>query len=105
MITQPHLSTTLLYDVSKMWSMHLNICVSASSLEDVGVPGEMGTLSIYPILLDLDSGRYMEPLLPDTMSELVSRICGDGDEDSGGGSGGKIGGAGWIDSGAGTGGD
>ena len=39
MILPPHLTTTLIFDVSRQWSHYLNMCVTASYLEVVEAPG------------------------------------------------------------------
>ena len=110
-ITSPQLSTTLIYNVSRRWITYLNRCVATSSLEDVGVPRATVPFSLEPILLDMKGERYVGPLLPATLAELVSGRCGGGNINGGGGSGsggsgrsgGNIRGAGWRGSGEGTG--
>ena len=90
-ITTTHLATTLLYDVSHQWSLCLNRCITLSSSEDVGAAGATMPFSLEPIFLELEGGRYVEPLLPLTLplAELVSRIHGGGGGNSvGGGTGG-----------------
>ena len=72
MITSSHLATTLLYDMLCWWSLYLNKCVTALSSEDVGAPGATVTFSLDPILLNLEGGRYVGPLLPMPLAELVS---------------------------------
>ena len=75
-----------------MWSLYLNKCVTTSSSEDVRAPGATMTFSLEPILLDLGGGRYVGPLLPVPLADLVSEICS-GDDGSGSrGGGGNIGG-------------
>ena len=89
MTTTPHLATTLIYNVSRWWSMYLNRCVTASSSEDVGAAGEIATFSLETILLKLEGGRYVGPILTLPLAELVSRIHGGGGGNSvGGGTGG-----------------
>ena len=56
MITYPYLSMTLLSNVSRCWSMHINRCMAYSSLEDLGNPGAAVPLSLDPILLELGGG-------------------------------------------------
>ena len=82
MITSPRLVTTLLYDVSRRWSLYLNRCMTTSSSEDVGVPGAIVPFSVEPMLLELESWRYVGTLLPSTLTEMVSV-----QHSSGGGSG------------------
>ena len=62
MIESPHLATKLLYDVSRRCSLYLNSCVTSFSSEDMGAPGSTMPLLVDPILIDLDSGRYVVPL-------------------------------------------
>ena len=92
MIKTPHLAMTQLFDASIRWSLYLNPCVTALSSEDVGVPGAMMQFSMEPILLKLEGGKYVGPLLPDTLEYLVSERRGGGG--SGGSSGGDSGGGG-----------
>ena len=124
MSTYPHLAAILIYDVSRRRSMYINICVTTSSLEDVGAPRAMVTFLVELVLLNLECGRYMVPLLPDNLAEMVSgrrvggggrggggsgsRCCGSigigGSGRGGGGNGGRLGGAGRGCVGAGSGG-
>ena len=46
MISSPHLATTLLYDVLRLWNQYLNRCVVASSSEVVEAPGSSAPFSI-----------------------------------------------------------
>ena len=51
--------------------------VTASSSEYVGAPGAMMLFSLELIILDIEGGWYMGPLLPITFVEMVSgRRCG-----------------------------
>ena len=71
--------------------MYLNRCVMESSSEDVGGSGATVPFLVEPILLDLEGGRYLGPLLPGILAELVSgRRIGSGGGGSGGDSGGGI---------------
>ena len=45
-ISSPHLSTTLIYDVSQRWSQYLNRCVAA-----LEAPGASFPFSIEPIMV------------------------------------------------------
>ena len=76
MNTSLHISTTLLYNVSRRWLLYLNRCVTASSSEAVGATGSTVPFLVEPILLKLEGGRYMGPLLPATLAELVSGMHG-----------------------------
>ena len=90
-ITTPHLATTFPYNVSRCWSLYLNSCVKASSSKGVGAAGATVPFSLEPILLELEVGRYVGPLLPLPLEELVSgRRGGSNDGGSNGnGKGGK----------------
>ena len=122
-----------MFDVSRGWSLYLNLCVKAFSSEDLGAPGATVPFSVETIILDFEGGRYVVPLIPATLIELViGRLHGGGNgggvgssssgsgsgvrgDSSGGGgvggsgigggsrSGGSIGGAGRIGADAGTG--
>ena len=47
-------------------------------MEDVGAPGSAAHFSLEPILLELEGGQYVGPLLPVLLKELVCGIRGDG---------------------------
>ena len=97
MIKSSHLATTLIYNRPRKWITYLNRCVVASSLEDVEAPSETVPFSLEPILLEMESGRYVVPLLPATLVEMVSGGRGSngirGGKGSGIGSDGVIGGS------------
>ena len=78
MIKSPHLATTLLFNMLRWWSLYLNKCVTASSSEDVGAPGAMVLFSLELILIEIEGGRYVGPLLPVPLVHLVSGIRGGG---------------------------
>ena len=68
----------------------------ASSSEDVEAPRSTVPLLVEPILLEVEGGRYVGQLLPDTVAELVIGRHGGGGV-SGiiyGGGGGSISGSG-----------
>ena len=67
MISPPHLATTLLFDMSYWWSHCLNRCVAAL----VEVPGASVPFSFKPILVKLEGGGYIGPILPDSLTDLV----------------------------------
>ena len=81
----------------------MNRCVILSSLESVGAPGAEVPLSVEPILLYMEGGWYVVPLLPGPLADLVRRRHGGGGISSGvnGGvtRGGKGGGKGLVRSG------
>ena len=90
MNTTLHLATTFLYNVSRWWSLYLDRCVTALSSEDVGATGETIPFSLEPILLKLEGGHYVGPLLPLPLADLVSgRRGGSGGTGGGNGSGGN----------------
>ena len=104
MISSPHLSTKLLFDVSRRWSQYLNTCVAALASEVEEAPGASVPFSLEPILVELEGGRYTCPILPDSLAELVtgrrpagrSAPKGGVDGNGGGGGGGSSGGGGNI---------
>ena len=53
-ISYPHISTTLLYDVSHWWGQYLYRCVTASASEVVEAPGTSVRFSLEPIPVDLE---------------------------------------------------
>ena len=76
--------------MSRRCSLYINRCVTVSSSEDIGVPGETVPFTLDPILLDLEGGNYVGTLLPLPLAELVSEIRDGGGNN--GGSGGTNGG-------------
>ena len=72
MISSPHLATTLLFDVSRRWSQYLNRCVAELALEVVEALGVGVPFSLEPILVDLEGGRYIGPILPASLADLVT---------------------------------
>ena len=97
MISSHHLSTTLLFDVSRWWSQYLNRCVAESASEVVEAPGASFPFSLEPILVDLEGGRYICPILPALLVDLAAgrRLAGRSVPKSGvGGCGGGGGGGG-----------
>ena len=87
-ISSPHLATTLLFDVLRRWSQYLNRCVAALASEVEEAPGASVPFSLEPILVELEGGRYIGPILPDTLADLVAgRWPAGGSAAKGGGSG------------------
>ena len=90
------MATTLMYDVSQWWSQYLNSCVDVSTLEVLEVPGDSVVFYLEPIMVDLEGGCYMGPILMVTLTDLPAGrwtkggngIGGSGSDDSGGGGGG-----------------
>ena len=96
MISPPHLATTLLFNVSRRWSLYLNRCVAALTSESLDALGCQVPFLLEPILADLEGGRYIEPILPTALGDLFYRanIRGGGVGGSGGSSGGGSSGSG-----------
>ena len=72
MISSPHLATTLLYDVSQRWSQYLNRCVAALDSEVVEALGASVPFSIEQILVELEGGHYIGPILLISLANLVA---------------------------------
>ena len=96
MISSPHLARTLLFDVLRRWSLYLNRCMAVSASEYLDDPGCQFPFSLEPILVELEGGQYVGPILPVALRDLVSRANdrGGGGGGSGGGSSGSSGGSG-----------
>ena len=71
-ISSPYLATTLMYNVSRRWIQYLNRYMDASALEVVEAPGDSVPFSLKPILVDLEGGRYVVPILPRPLEELLT---------------------------------
>ena len=91
MISSPHFATTLLFDVLRRWSHYLNRCVAASASEVVEALGASVPFSLKPILVDLEGGHYIGPILPASLDDVVTgrRPTGGSAPKSGGGGGGS----------------
>ena len=85
MISSPHLATTLLFDVLRWWSLHLNRCVAASASESLYAPGFHVPFSHEPNLAYLEGGRYVGPILTASLADLVHKTGGRGGCGGGGG--------------------
>ena len=72
MISSPYLATTFLFDVSRQWIQYLNRCVVASASEVVEAPGTSVLFSLKQILVELEGGRYIGPILPASLAEIVA---------------------------------
>ena len=96
MISSPHLAMTLLLDVLQRWSQHLNRCVYASDSEAVEALGGSVPFSLEPILVDIEGDRYVGPVFPTSLDDLVSgrRSEGRGATRGGSGGGSSVGGVG-----------
>ena len=75
MITPPHISITLMFDVSRQWILYLKRYMDASSSYELGAPRVMVPFTLEPILLELEGGIYMGSILPVDLAELVSGQC------------------------------
>ena len=86
MISSPHLTTILLYDVLRQWSQYLNRCVAASDSEVVEAPGASVPFSLEPIMVEMEGSRYIGPILLISLTELVAgtQSAGEGSPKSGG---------------------
>ena len=78
--------------MSQQWILYLNRCVAASATEALEAPGVNTPFFLESILVDLEGGRYVGPILPIQLTDLVSG----GGRGGGGakGNGGKGGGGG-----------
>ena len=72
-ISSPHLATTLLFDVLRRWSQYLKMCVAASALEAEEAPGVSGPLSLKKNPGRAGGGgRYIVPILPASLVDLIA---------------------------------
>ena len=71
MISPPHLATTLLFDLSRRWSLYLNRYVAESASEPLDTSGSHVPFLIETILAELDGGRYVGPILLASLADLV----------------------------------
>ena len=72
MISSPHLATTLLYHVSRRCSHYLSRFVVVSASQVVEAPGGSAPFFLEPILVDLEGVRYINPILPVSLANLVA---------------------------------
>ena len=56
----------------RRWRQYLNRCMVASASEVVEAPGASAPFSLEPILVNLKGGRYIGPVFPVSLSDLVS---------------------------------
>ena len=78
MISSPHLAMPLLFDMLRRWSLYLNRCVAAVASDFVDALGCQVPFSLEPIMTDLEGGRYVGPIPPMALRDLVSRSSGRG---------------------------
>ena len=85
-ITSPHLSTTLLYDLSQWWSLYLNMCVAASTVKALEAPEARVPFTLDPIFLGLQGGLYVILIILRSLMYFIMRRHTSGTiDDSGGG--------------------
>ena len=72
------------------------MCVAVSALEGVEAPGASVPFSLKPIMVEMERGRYIDPILPASLADLVTgrRPAGRSAPKIGGGSSGDGGGSG-----------
>ena len=85
MISPPHLTTTLIFDVLRRWILYLNMCVAALESESLDALGCHVPFSLDPILADLEGERYVVPILPASLADLLHKTGGRGGGDGSGG--------------------
>ena len=73
MISSLHLSTALIYDVLRQWSLYLNRYVVVFVSKKMEAPGSNISFLLDPILVELEGGRYVVPILPGPLAELFAR--------------------------------
>ena len=79
MISSPHLATTLLFDVLRRWSQYLNRCMAALASEVEEAPGANVPFLLEPILVKLEGGCYIGPIIPASLANLsAGRQAADG---------------------------
>ena len=96
-ISSPHLATTLIYDVSRRWSHYLNRYVAMLPSNVVEALGVSAPFSLKPIMVELEVGCYIGPILPTLLAEIVAGRQSSGSsapKSAGGGSNGRSNG-GW----------
>ena len=79
MVSSPHIATTLLYDGLRRWIQCINRCVDVLDSEVVEAPGGRVPFFLEPILVELEGGRYIEPILPTSLADLVAGRWSEGD--------------------------
>ena len=92
MISSPKLTTILLYDVLRRWSLYLNRCVAVLASEALDTLRANAPFTLDPMLLKLDCGRSVGPILLRPLPDLLVGWSTGGN--SGGGNSGKKGGGG-----------
>ena len=84
-ISYHHLDTTLLFELLRQWRQYLNRCVAASAYEVVEALGASAPFSLEPIMVDLEEGCYICPILPASMTDLIRTAGRSAPKSSGGG--------------------
>ena len=82
-ISSPHLATKILFNALLRWSLYLSMCVTALASESLDAPGCHITFSIKPILVDMEGGRYVGPILPAALADVLHETDGRGGGSSG----------------------
>ena len=72
MILYLHLATEILFDLLWRWIQYLNRCVVALASEVVEALGDSVPFSLEPILVDLERVRYIGPIPPASLVDLVT---------------------------------
>ena len=97
MISSPLLATSLIYYVSRRWSLYLNKCVAALASKLLEAPGANNLFSLNSILVEIEGGRYVRLILLVPLAEILAGrrlVRGGGNyggrSTSGGGSGGVL---------------
>ena len=55
------------------WSLYLNRCVAASASEALEAPGPNSPFTLDLILLELEGGHYVGPILLGPLEDLLAR--------------------------------
>ena len=71
MISYSHIHTTLLYDVSRRWSLYLNRCVAELASDEFEAPGANIPFFLKPILVEIEGGHYVGPILIGPLVDLL----------------------------------
>ena len=72
MTTSPNLAAELLYDVLRRWILYHKTGVDESTSEALEAPVATVLFKLYPILLKIEGGSYVEPILPGALMDLLA---------------------------------
>ena len=67
----PYLAMKLIYDVSWWWILYLNRCVSALTYGALEDRGDNVTFSLETIIVELEGGRYLDPIIPVPLADII----------------------------------